>query len=131
MSWYRALPVDELTEGTMVRVELDERAVLIALVEERVRAITDVCPHNGASLSEGILREGCVTCPSHLWRFSVVDGQKQGDPRTRLAVHPTRIIDSWVEVDLPPQEPKRSLRETLLAHARGESITPAPERRMH
>lgn len=122
MPWHRALPFDELTDDTAVRVDLDQRAVLIALVDDQVHAITDVCPHRGASLSEGILRDGCITCPSHLWRFSVVDGQKQGDPRTRLAVYPTRIIASWVEVDLPPQEPKRSLRDTLLAHARGESL---------
>ena len=128
MSWHRALPFDELTDDTAVRVELDQRAVLIALVDDQAHAISDVCPHRGASLSEGILRDGCITCPSHLWRFSVVDGMKQGDPRTRLSVFPTRVVDSWVEVDLPPREPERSLRETLLAHARGESLTPNPER---
>ena len=108
----------------MVRVIIDERAVLLVLLGDQVHAITDVCPHNGASLSEGVLRDGCVTCPSHLWRFSVVDGTKQGDPNTRVARFPTRIDDTWVEVDLPDRTPDRSLREILLAHARGELITP-------
>jgi hypothetical protein len=30
------------------------------------------------------------------------------------------VVDSWVQADLVPRAPKRSLRDLLLAHARGE-----------
>jgi nitrite reductase (NADH) small subunit len=129
VTWHRALPAIELVDGAATRVVLDERAVMIVSWEGALLAVTDVCPHNGASLSEGVLRDGCVTCPSHFWRFSIVDGAKQGDPRTHLAVYPVRVTGGWIEVDLPALPPWRSLRETLLAHARGEVIPPDPDRR--
>lgn len=120
--WHRTIPERELSENAAHRVLVDDQAVCLTVVDTQVRAISDVCPHRGTSLSEGLVRDGCVTCPAHLWRFSFTDGSKQGDDRTRVPVYPTRIVDGVVEVDVPPLPPQRSLREVLLAHARGESL---------
>lgn len=118
--WHRTVPLDELEENDAHCLTLDGQGVCVTVIGEQVHAISDVCPHRGASLSEGIVRDGCVTCPSHLWRFSFIDGRKQADERTRVRVYPTRVVDGIVEIDVPPLLPQRSLRETLLAHARGE-----------
>lgn len=118
--WHRTVPLDELRENDAHRLTLDGQDVCVTVIGERVHAISDMCPHRGASLSEGIVRDGCVTCPSHLWRFSFIDGAKQADERTRVSVYPTRVVDGIVEIDVPPLPPQLSLRETLLAHARGE-----------
>ena len=41
----------------------------------------------------------------------------------RIRVYPTRLTaEGWVEVEVPAAAPTRSLRETLLAHARGEDV---------
>ncbi len=34
-----------------------------------VHAAIDECPHRGARLSQGWVRDGCLTCPYHGWRF--------------------------------------------------------------
>jgi len=120
--WHRAFSYEDLGEGSMLRATLDGRDICLTLIDGSVHAIGDMCPHRGASLSEGRLRDGCVTCPAHLWRFSFMDGRKQGDPRTAVPVYPTRIVDGYVEVDVPPAQPERSMREILLAHARGEDV---------
>lgn len=123
MAYQRALRVADLQPGSGVRVEIDGQGVLVALVDDRPHAVADLCPHNGALLSEGVIRDGCVTCPSHLWRFSLADGARQGFPEVRVRVYDTRVDgEGWVEVDVPPAAPQRSLRETLLAHARGEVV---------
>jgi len=122
MPWQRAIPLAELLPQRPHRVELLGRAVMLVALPDGVHALGDVCPHNGASLSEGVVKGDCVTCPSHLWRFSLIDGLKQGDPRTRIAVYPTRVVDSCIEVDVTPAPAQRSLREVLLAHARGEDL---------
>ena len=119
----RALRLDDLAAGEGHRVVIDGQPVLLALVDGRPHAVSDVCPHNGAHLSEGLLRDGCVTCPSHLWRFSLVDGARQGFPEVRIRVYPAAVDEEgWITVDVPTAAPVRSLRETLLAHARGEAI---------
>jgi nitrite reductase/ring-hydroxylating ferredoxin subunit len=121
--WHRVLPHDELVEGAMFRATIDGRDICLATIDGQVHAIGDTCPHRGASLSEGRLRDGCVTCPAHLWRFSFIDGTKQGDPRTAVAAYSTRTVDNYIEVDLPTAPRERSMREILLAHARGEEIS--------
>ena len=123
MPFSRALPLADLTPGEARRVVIDDQALLLCLVDGAPRAVSDVCPHNGAQLSDGLIRDGCVTCPSHLWRFSLVDGTRQGTPEVRIRVYDVRVADDgWIEVDVPPHQAPRSLRETLLAHARGEAI---------
>ncbi|MBO9540467.1 aromatic ring-hydroxylating dioxygenase subunit alpha [bacterium] len=48
---------------------LDTRLVLYRNKAGGVVALRDRCPHLGASLSLGHVRDGCVTCPFHGWRF--------------------------------------------------------------
>jgi len=123
MPFARALPLADLPPGEARRVVVDDQAVLLCLVDGLPRAVSDVCPHNGAQLSDGLIRDGCVTCPSHLWRFSLVDGTRQGTPEVRVRVYDVRVdSQGWIEVDVPEQQAPRSLRETLIAHARGESV---------
>ena len=121
MAFHRVCPATELGEPRSVL--LDGRDILLTSIDGLPHAIADVCPHNAARLSDGMIRDGCVTCPAHLWRFSLVDGAKQGSPDVRVQVFATRIADDgWIEIDVPPAPPARSLRETLLAHARGEAV---------
>ena len=46
-------------------------------------AIDDLCPHMGASLAEGYVEGTTVTCPWHAWRFCVVDGTWEDNPRVK------------------------------------------------
>lgn len=108
----------------MCRVDIDGRAILVTRIDGAIHAVDDVCPHNGASLSAGVLRDGCVTCPAHLWRFRVTDGTRVGRPDVRIDTHDVTITDEgWVEIDLPAEAPVMSLREILLAEARRGPVT--------
>ncbi len=47
-----------------------ERLVFFRDREGTARALLDRCPHRGARLSLGAVREGCITCPFHGWTFA-------------------------------------------------------------
>lgn len=116
----RVAPVAEL-EGSATRVEHDGFAVLVTVIDGVPKAIDDVCPHARASLAGGVISDGCITCPSHWWRFDLTTGEMQGNPRQQQRVFEAFISDDgWVELDLPEGERPMSTRELLLAHARGE-----------
>jgi nitrite reductase (NADH) small subunit len=120
---FRVVHLDDIAESEPYRVVLDGQAILLTKIDGEPHAISDVCPHNGSSLSEGLIKDGCVTCSAHLWRFSLHDGARQGMPEVRVMVYGTRLTaDGWVEIEVPPAPITRSLRETLLAHARGEDV---------
>ena len=63
------------------------------------------------------------------FRYTISDG-RGGFSTAEVAVtidgvndEPTAVDDDgWITVDVPPAAPVRSLRETLLAHARGEAV---------
>lgn len=77
-----ALPVAELSPGTMRRVSFGDLDVLLVHTDRGVCAVEDRCPHMSAPLSIGDL-EGCViACPLHSGRFDLATGDPVQMPTT-------------------------------------------------
>ncbi|MBI1376483.1 MAG: Rieske 2Fe-2S domain-containing protein [Frankiales bacterium] len=103
-----------------LRVEVGGCAVLLALVDGVPHAVADGCPHRGTSLADGVVRDGVVTCPAHLWQFDLRSGARHDTRGEGLARYEVSVVGDELEVTVPDGPPARSLREVLLAHARGE-----------
>lgn len=112
-------------EHTPRRYDHGSVGVLVAMVDGLPRAVSADCLHKGASLEGGVCRDGVITCPSHWWRYDLRDGSLQGTPGAALTVYPARVHGGVIEVALPESSRPLSLRETLLAHARGEDVADA------
>ena len=111
-------PLDDVMRGGSVRLETDGCAVLLALVDGELHAVDDACHHRGTALSGGLLRDGIVTCPAHLWQYDVRTGRRHDTDGEPLATYPVEIVGDCVEVTVPDVSRPPTLRETLLAHAR-------------
>lgn len=122
--WIPTFPVDALAAAPR-RFQHGNVGVLVAIVDGLPRAVSADCLHKGASLEGGVCRDGIITCPSHWWRYDLRTGSLQGTPGAALTVYPSRVTDGMVEVEMPPAAPLRSLRQTLLSHARGEDVADA------
>jgi 3-phenylpropionate/trans-cinnamate dioxygenase ferredoxin subunit len=66
---------DELADGSMKKVVVDQREILIARVGDHLYAMDARCPHFGGDLSEGSLEGTIVTCPRHGSQFDLGDGR--------------------------------------------------------
>lgn len=55
-------------------------SIVILRVGERLHAIRDECPHEGASLADGLLEGSIVTCPRHGSQFDVTTGARERGP---------------------------------------------------
>ena len=69
---------------------------------QRIRAIEAYCPHMGANLADGTLRDGCIECPFHHWRIDgegrvvqMPDGQRPA-PRHRTTAWAVEDLHCWV-----------------------------------
>jgi nitrite reductase/ring-hydroxylating ferredoxin subunit len=82
--------VDNLHAGSAAGVRL-----LIVEDGDQLHVLADRCTHRGGPLSEGEIADGCVTCPWHGSRFSLLDGSVQGGP----AVAPQPIYETRVSPD--------------------------------
>lgn len=66
--------VGDLLPGQMKMVDADGEPILLANINGDLHAVSDICSHAGASLSDGILEGAEVECPLHGNRFNVMTG---------------------------------------------------------
>lgn len=87
----------EIPPGGRKRVKLDGKGVVVFNLDGAFFALSDQCPHKGASLCEGIVtglvessgpgeitysRPGeIIRCPWHQWEFDIRTGRSWCDPR--------------------------------------------------
>ncbi len=75
----------DVSPGSMIKVSVDGRDILVANIDNTYCATDDSCTHAGASLSEGKL-DGCtITCGWHGAEFDCKTG--------KLSKFPAKIRD--------------------------------------
>lgn len=74
-SFTRVADITELPDGTMKKVTVGEKEILIARAGSRYYAADDRCPHMHGDLSQGTLSGTVVTCPVHHSQFDLTDGR--------------------------------------------------------
>jgi len=89
-----AIPV-----GSGAAFPVGEKLVAVFnLGDGEYQAINDLCPHMGASLADGCVENGIVTCPWHAWRFRVCDGTWCDNPRIKTDAFEVRVVGEEIQV---------------------------------
>jgi nitrite reductase/ring-hydroxylating ferredoxin subunit len=74
----------EVPEGGMIRVDLNDKGLLVAKVGGRVYVADVWCTHEEGDLSLGLLEGDIVRCPLHGAMFRLADGSvvegPEGEP---------------------------------------------------
>lgn len=115
---YRICSEDELRPGEKRAVSIGSRRLLLARTDAgRLCALADVCPHQGARLSEGYLSDEFVApdggrpravrpkevirCPWHNFAYDLLTGRSLLEPeRYRVKTYPVEVVDGEIVVDL-------------------------------
>ena len=77
-----ALPVAEMPENSLKRVEVAGVPVVLLKLGSKYAAIAATCTHAGGPLDEGELQGDVVQCPWHGSRFRMTDGKALTGPAT-------------------------------------------------
>ena len=89
----------DIPEGGMKCVAVEGRRVVIAHVEGRLHAFSDICGHRNAPLSRGRLSGHVVECPLHFAQFDIRDGSLVDGPVSAgIAVYEVRVAAGAVFV---------------------------------
>ncbi|MEO7387433.1 MAG: Rieske 2Fe-2S domain-containing protein, partial [Gammaproteobacteria bacterium] len=67
--WYAAARSEELTGQPLKVRMLGQDFVLFRDSSGTVACLADTCVHRGASLGNGKIKDGCIQCTYHGWRF--------------------------------------------------------------
>lgn len=63
-------------------------------------AIDAMCAHQGGPLAQGLVRDGCVTCPWHGWQYDLATGIQTINRQPLQQSYPVRQTGDRVEVFL-------------------------------
>ncbi len=101
MEFVSVAKLGEIPEGRGESFVVGEHLVAVFNVGGQHLAINDLCLHMGASLAEGDVHEGVVSCPWHGWRFRLCDGAWCDNPRIKTETFPVRIVHDQIQIGLP------------------------------
>jgi len=88
--WHPVLRSADLGQRPVGVKVLGQQLVLFRAANG-LAALDDRCPHRGARLSTGSVKDGCVVCPYHLWSF---DAEGRGRSPVNQRMKPfTRAYD--------------------------------------
>lgn len=101
MPWVRVASAAEIPPGQGKPVRAGALELAVFNEEGDYFALDDTCPHQGASLGEGLLHQGRVICPWHSWMFELRTGQAVRIPGIAVNRYPARRRGDDVEVEIP------------------------------
>ena len=88
MQTIRVVSTTDVPAGTMKKVNVNGRDILIANVNGEYCALNNRCPHMGGSLADGRLESGVVTCPRHGSQYDIKTGVAVG----RAKMGPLKVM---------------------------------------
>ncbi|TMV79001.1 nitrite reductase small subunit NirD [Thioclava sp. BHET1] len=100
-NWAAVGRIDDIPRKGARCVTLGAMTIAVFRTEDdRIFALEDRCPHRGGPLSQGIVHDGCVTCPLHNWVISLATGCATGADEGTSLTFPVRIEDRTILLDL-------------------------------
>jgi len=105
--WVKVGRLSGFPEGRGRAVVVDGVKVGVFKLDGRIHALKDACPHMGASLADGKLVGGEVTCFWHGWTFDLVTGKTRQSSWACAAVYAVDVRgdEIWLKPPPPPPPP--------------------------
>jgi nitrite reductase/ring-hydroxylating ferredoxin subunit len=98
VDWLR-VPLAALDAEGRATIDLDGEEIAVFLVDGRVHAVGNRCPHEGNPLVEGELLGPTLTCAYHNWKFDLETGACLfGEEPLRL--YPAEVRDGEILIDV-------------------------------
>jgi nitrite reductase/ring-hydroxylating ferredoxin subunit len=91
---------DQLWDGEMDCFRAGDTTILLLKIDGRFHAYQAHCPHQGASLAEGELDGGRLTCTAHRWQFDARSGQGVNPKSARLKCFPVHVVERKVLIEV-------------------------------
>ena len=105
--WRPAGLIDDFQDEDIEQIKVGDLAVAVCRAEGRFYAAQDLCTHEHAYLSDGVVVDCIVECPFHQGRFDMRTGKPMGAPVIiPLKTYPVKVVDGRIYVRVTAQEAK-------------------------
>ena len=97
----RVAETEAVPEGKGIVVNVEGKQLAIFRYQGEFFALDETCPHRGGPLHEGLIQEGVVACPWHLWQFNLKTGLSPVNPLSKVQTYKTRVEGNNVLAEIP------------------------------
>jgi nitrite reductase/ring-hydroxylating ferredoxin subunit len=106
--YVRVASKTDLKDGTLLKVEVKGKELVLIMVDGKICAIDNECTHQGGPLNEGELNGYNLKCPWHYALFDVRDGRVSDRTvwATNLNSYPVKINETNGDVLVNPNGKK-------------------------
>lgn len=98
-NYHAAVSVSELEDRIAHPVDIGADEIAIILMDGEIYAISNICTHEYACLSDGYVEGNNIVCPLHLAEFDVTTGAAVEEPaEDDLQTYSVKVVDGQVYV---------------------------------
>jgi MocE subfamily Rieske [2Fe-2S] domain protein len=103
--WHLAGDASSFEDEDVEQLWVGSLAIAICRAEGQFYATQDLCTHEHAYLSDGVVIDCVVECPFHQGRFDVRSGKPLGAPViVPLKTYPVKVVDGRIYVQVNMSE---------------------------
>jgi len=97
-----SLKKKDLEEGKLLKVDINDKSLVLTSIEGNYYAMDSVCSHEGGPLEEGTLEDYTLICPWHQGKFDIRTAKAlaETDWVTDLKSYPVIVDDASGEVSI-------------------------------
>ena len=93
------IPLTDIPNCGGRRIVKNDLDLAVFRIDNAVYAIQDSCPHQGASLSNGIVRGKTVACRAHGLRYNLDCDPQGGPPTLPIRRFTVQVVDGTVMLE--------------------------------
>jgi len=115
--------IKDLKESKLLRVDVEGKPIVLAMVQENVYAMDAVCSHEGGPLEDGSLEGYELKCPWHYAIFDVRNAKvsEQTVWATDLQSYPVKVDDAAGDIMVSLQNTKPTGEEATVREGKQDS----------
>jgi 3-phenylpropionate/trans-cinnamate dioxygenase ferredoxin subunit len=99
--WHLAGNVSDFEDEDVEQLKIGALAIAVYRAKGKFYATQDLCTHEHAYLSDGVVIDCIVECPFHQGRFDVRTGKAMGAPViVPLKTYPVKVVDGRLYVQV-------------------------------
>ena len=99
--WHFAGNADDFEDEDIEQIKVGSLAIAVYRAKGQFYATQDLCTHERAYLSDGVLIDCVVECPFHQGRFDVRTGKALSPPVVvPLKTYPLKVVDGKIYVNV-------------------------------
>ena len=101
MSFVEIAKIDEIPDGKMKVIKIDNNNILVTNIAGKYYAIGAKCTHAGGDLSKGKMDGNIVICPRHGSKFDVITGKSVSGPaKQSVPIYQVKIQGKSILIDI-------------------------------